>query len=228
MKSSFSIFVLSILSIFNIQAQKTYPLATADKMIICTGTERVENMTDKDIFMNALLWAIDKGNRFKETITQCDMENLKYATVLDINSKKNPKQSYKCDLTIQINSGNIIFLTNKIFSNTTGIMGSITPFEKLNPTKKIKHKELIEEFTLLNSSLLSELFQFIRTNKLQPINHLESVSRGIVEKGMNETECKLAIGKPVDIRLNSQRTQWMYDSSTYIFFEKGLVTAIIK
>lgn len=224
----FILFIIIVLSAININAQKTYSLSTADKMIICTGTENIANMNDKSIFVNALLWAIDRGPKLKENITQCDMENLKFVTALEVNSQKNPKQSYKCDLTIQINSGSILFLTDKIFSVTSGIMGATSPFEKLNPTKKIKHKELMDEFTQLNSLLLTNLFQFIKTNKLQPINHWDKISQGEVEKGMNETECKLALGKPADIRLNSQRTQWMYDSSTYLFFEEGTLTAIIK
>lgn len=218
---------LSMLLAVQLKAQKMYPLSTADNMIICTGSENIVN-TDKIIFANSLLWAIDKGSKLKENILQCDLNAMRYTARMSLASANDSKQSYTCNLTIQVISGQLVYLVSEIQSVTAGILGKSMPFEKLNPEKKVKHKACMDGFVLLNSRMLDDFFKFVRENQISDLSHWDSVCNGNLVKGMNMTECKLIMGRPVDVQESPQRVQWMYDAYTYLFFEKGLLTTILK
>ena len=45
---------------------------------------------------------------------------------------------------------------------------------------------------------------------------------------MNEDECKCAVGKPSNIHVNDDEVQWIVGMSTYLFFNNGVLTNIIK
>lgn len=221
------IFLLFTLFCIHINAQQFYQLSEADGEIVCTGVEEM-NKSDVNTFVNAMLWAIDKCPKLKENITECDMDKLKFTTKLFFTSNKDEKQGYECDLTVQVASQQLFFLFNNIYSTTTGLLGKRTAFEKLNPKKKEKHKENYNEFTKLLNSVLGDLKKFIAENNVPKLKYWDKVVNEIVEKGMSEVECTLVMGKPINISENGQRVQWMYSTSTYLFFENGMLKTVLK
>ena len=60
------------------------------------------------------------------------------------------------------------------------------------------------------------------------LNNWNSIVEGKVVKGMTANEVKLAMGIPLSITENSQRTMWSYVSGTVVMFEKGVVTGVIN
>lgn len=220
--------LLSFVGILDVYAQKTFPLSVADNKIICTESESYGNKDDRALFVNALLWAIDRGPKLKEDISQCGMSKLKFTTKINLVSAENAKQGYECFLSIQVASQQLVFLVHDISCITTGILGNAIPFEKLVPEKKEKHKAYMEEFVKLNTAMLNELIQFVGTNTAPAMEHWDKVCNGNLESGMNETECKLIMGKPVNIQDNGKRVQWMYDTFTYLIFEDGVLKTILR
>ena len=107
-------------------------------------------------------------------------------------------------------------------------MKKVTPLEMLTPDKKAAHKQTMEDFTQIESSVLNKLFDFISTNQLSEITHWDAISIRKPIKGMNEDECRLAFGKPQSILETNGEIQWMYSSSFYLFFKNGQVQTIIK
>lgn len=226
MKKTIIFFLLTLFCV-QINAQQTYQLSEADGEVVCTGVEQMKK-SDVNTFVNSLLWAIDKCPKLKDDIAECDMDKLKFTTKLFFTSKKDEKQGYECDLTVQVASQQLFFLFNNIYSTSTGILGKRTPFEKLNPKKKEKHKEYYNEFTKLLNSELGGLIKFIGENDVPALKNWNKVKNGIVEKGMSEVECTLVMGKPINISKNGQRVQWMYSTSAYLFFENGLLKTVLK
>ncbi len=223
---TFLSFVLALFTVFSIKAQ-AYQLTDADGNVVCTGSESV-GRDDVSSFANALLWAIDKCPKHKDNITDCDMDALKFTTKLYFQLKDNPKCIYECNLTVQIASQRLFFLVNDINLTTSGLLGKKTPFEKLKPNKKSKDKEYYNEFTKMCADMLRDLLKFVNVNSVPVLDNWDKVKRGEVVKGMLPVECRLVLGKPINIHETSQKVQWMYSTSTYLFFEDGKLKTYLK
>lgn len=54
-----------------------------------------------------------------------------------------------------------------------------------------------------------------------------AITEGIVIKGMNKTECRLAVGLPAEVKkvptYSGLKEQWMYNDGSYLFFSDGLL-----
>lgn len=207
-------------------AAQTYKLVEADGEVVCTGSEEV-GRGDVASFANALLWAIDKCPKLKENISECDMEALKFSTRLYFSPEDNSNM-YDCNLTVTIASGRLFFLVNDINLTTSGLLGKKTSFEKLNPEKKNKDKEHFELFTRMASKMLMDLVKYVNVNNIPSLPNWDKVKVGSVEKGMLPVECMLVLGKPVNVHETSKKVQWMYNTSTYLFFENGLLKTYLK
>lgn len=220
--------VLFFLQLFVVmKAQNTYSLVKADKDIVITGSEQL-NVDDRSAFVSALLWAIDKGPKLKENIEQCDFDKLKFTVKINILPDENVKEAYNCNLTIQVVEQRMFFLVNDIVVTTSGILGKRTPFEKLNPEKKEKHQEYYDDFTKYGSSMIRDVLKYIGKNGVQQVPNWNKVKNEVLETGLNEVECKLIMGKPINVHDSGQRVQWMYSTSTYLFFENGRLKTILK
>ena len=60
------------------------------------------------------------------------------------------------------------------------------------------------------------------------MTHWDDIVNGVIVKGMNVDEVRLAKGNPVAINENAQRTVWTFPLGTVVMFEKGVVSGVIE
>lgn len=212
---------------------RLYLYSIVDNKVVFTGFETISGISDETIFINALLWAITHSSKLKEDFSKIDYSGMNFTYKKIFYSTTSSEQSpstYTCESSIRISNDMISFLVTDIIYESTGALNIIKriPFEKLDPEKKAKHIEYLNEFTKSNSGALNEMFDFIRNNKTPSITHWEEITQNKVTKGMNQAECTLAYGKPIDIKTAGNKEQWMYGNSVYLFFEDGILASYLK
>ena len=102
------------------------------------------------------------------------------------------------------------------------------PFEKLQPEKKEKHKENLNEFAALYETYSKQMLEYIASTNPPVVTHWTEIKNKEVVKGMTAAECLLSMGKPASVQKSDGKEEWMYDAYTYLFFENGLLTSFIK
>lgn len=209
-----------------------YPCKTVDEKIIASGNQKIAKGQEEIAFINAILYAIDKAERGKEHIVQIDYDKKVFSVVIEVSSKFYPDNStyYKYANTFHFTEGNMSFQSTEMHVCYKNLMGDLkeNTFENLNPQKKAKHKNYVNELATSNSIYINGLTNFILTNQPESINHWDEIKAGTVVKGMNITECLLSIGKPMHERKNGNQTKWMVNNDFVIIFEDGKVINIIR
>ncbi|MCL2650810.1 MAG: hypothetical protein FWD60_07275 [Candidatus Azobacteroides sp.] len=207
-----------------------YPLSEADGKLVVSDFIDFTGLTSEQIFVNALLYAIDTGAQQKENIESIDFAAKRFVVKQRINSAQEVDVAYKCSTRFQVADNNLSFLSSDIVYEAKNIFKELkdTPFEKIDMKKKPNQKIYIDEFTAGNSLFLSGMFKFIQTNQYEPVTHWEDISNEKVVKGMTQTECKLAAGKPVHIRIMGNKVRWMFNNDFIVLFEDGKVSSILK
>ena len=207
-----------------------YSLSEADGKLVVSDFVDFAGLTSEQIFVNALLYAIDAGTYQKENIESIDFAKKCFVMKQYIKSTQEVDVTYKCSTKFQIAEDNLSFLSFDIVYESKNIFKELkdTPFEKLDTKKKPNHKIYIDEFTAGNSLFLSGMFKFIQTNQYPPVTHWEDISKGKVVKGMTETECKLAAGKPVHVRIMGNKVRWMFNNDFIVLFEDGKVSSVLN
>lgn len=207
-------------------AQSGFQVTTADKERIVTGSQTFDKQ-DHEIFLNAMLWTIERGTQLKELISDCDFEKLRLT--LDYNIIQEEATSFASKLTIQVSQGRLVYLVSDIKGQQTGLGGMLgaVQFNKMNPEKKPKQKQMVEEFEQQNKKILQSLLEFVGSTKTD-LTFWQQISEGKLEKGMSKTDVMLILGKPIDIQTASGTTQMMYNSFTYVFLEEGKVKSFMQ
>lgn len=215
------------------KGQSKYGLKDIDGKLICTGFEAIENLSEESIFVNTLLWAIEQCPKFKEGITELNYEKKNFTLKAQLSSPKrsdNPAV-YHFLADFAISADKLSFAFSKIECEYPGMlkMTTVTAFEQLKPDKKPKHKAYIDEYTKQATEYIEQILERVKTAESQPVTHWAEIKKGKVAKGMNETECLLAYGKPLDItKSDNDEVRWRYDSYTYLFFKNGVLTSVLE
>lgn len=217
--------MLSLLSYGNmLMAQVSFDVTVADKKRIVSGAINHEK-SDDEAFANALLWAVNEGPGRKEEILDCDF--AKRQLTMEYNLKRdNEELAYTCRLFMKVSDGKLMFLVNDI-KMQGGIMTVFQNFDKLNPSKKPKHQDIINDFQSLNNKKLQQLINFISEHN-PVITNWKKVCLGQLESGMSSDEVKLIYGKPVSIQENGNESQYVFSTFVYIFFENGIVKSFVN
>ena len=225
MKKFFVLFFL-LACTGNILAQASFKVSVADKKRIVTGSQEFSK-SDNEIFANALLWAIDRGSQLKETIVNCDYENMRFTMAYSIVQEGG--NTFTADLTIQVGQHRMVYLVSNIKGLPNGLSAFLgaTSFNKMNPEKKPKQQEMITEFETLNKKELQALLKYVDT-KSTVTSRWEAITQGQLEKGMTEDEVILILGKPVDVQKSGSTKQMMYNQFTYVFFENDVVKSFMQ
>lgn len=212
------------------KAQVQAPYSIVDDKVVIPQFQSVEGTTSDNLFLNALLWTIQSAPQPEEKVLEVDYDKKQFgvAWMLD-----NPKTAcrYRCVVSVKVADNIITMLASDISQEAeTAVIKLVKrlPFEKLNPEKKPKHKDYLTDFANLHEKQIAQLLEFITTNPLPPITHWREIKENDVVKGMNSTECTLSLGKPASVQKQGNREEWMYDSYTYVFFENGVVSSVIK
>lgn len=209
-----------------------YPVRADGNKYAVSGFVPFENLKDEEIFANALLWTIENiCPKLRDGITEVDIRAKSFSCDLALASHAGSGQNniYYCKVVIRVADGKLIYyLSDILIESAAFVMKKVTPLEKLSPEKKASHKQTLDDFIQAESLMLNKMFDFVQTNRLPPITHWEEIGIRKPVKGMNEAECRLAFGKPQAVLESNGETQWMYNSSFYLFFKDRLVFTIIK
>lgn len=233
-----SILLLFIFHIFTLSSQtfvetgNIYPLNIDGNKYVVSGFVSFENLNDEDIYANALLWTVENVcPKQQEGITKRDVKDKSFNCdfILGSLAGSGLYNTYYCRALFRVADKKLVYyLSDILIESPAFVMKKVTPLEKLTPEKKTSHKQTIDDFIQVESSVLNKLLDFISSNKLSEITHWNEISIRKPVKGMTEDECRLAFGKPQTILETNGEVQWMYNSSFYLFFKNGQVQTIIK
>lgn len=204
-------------------AQVSFDVTMAEKKRIVSGSIGYKN-SDNEAFANALLWAVNEGPGRKEEILDCDVQKRQLTMVYNL--KRDEGIAYTCRLSLKIADGQMMFLINDI-KIQGGLLSSFQNFDRLNPEKKPKHQDIINEFQSLNNKKLQQLITFISENKPE-ITNWNGVCMGKLERGMSSDEVKLIYGKPINIQENGTDAQYVFSTFIYVFLENGKVKSFVN
>lgn len=209
-----------------------YPCNIIDEKLVVTNSTTFSSKSTEQIFINLLLYIIEQHDVGKECILHSDIEqkSVHIMTKIQSNIYSENHTYYKYTLTFKITNQDLYFSATEMYLCNNNLFGELKeiPFENLQPNSKAKHKNYINEFSAENSVYLYKLFQYIENKKPAPINHWEEIANHNIIKGMNTTECLLAVGKPMHTRQNGSQTKWMVNNDFVVIFENGIVTKVIN
>ena len=136
---------------------------------------------------------------------------------------------YTCQLTLSVVKGKLGFLIEKAKCVPNNVLGAIAAInlDKINLAKKPQNKQYIDEFAIVCQSFINDMLSEILNREVN-LNNWEAIKKGQVVKGMDQSEVKMAIGKPSDITENTQRVMWTYASGKIVVFENGIVTGMLN
>ncbi len=219
--------ILLVISAFAFEnmlvAQVSFDVTMAEKKRIVSGSIGYKN-SDDEAFANALLWAVNEGPGRKEEILDCDF--LKRQLTMVYVLKRDETPAYTCRMTLKLADGQMMFLVNDI-KIQGGLLGVFQNFDKLNPEKKSKHQDIINEFQSLNNQKLQQLMTFVSENKPE-ISDWKEVCLGHLKPGMSSDEVKLIYGKPVSIQSSGVNAQYVFSTFVYVFLENGKVKSFVN
>ncbi len=211
---------------------RTYPLCNSDIGIVISGNSDFYNIVEENIFAKAMMWTIcNVCPVMREGISTLDIKGRTFTVNLVLASPEGVglKNVYYSKMTLQIKENKLQFLISGIMvESKSSIINKVMAFEQLNPQKKENHSKAMDEYERLSSRVVNSMIEYIDKAELQPITHWNEINAGTPIKGMNETECVLAFGKPQSIKEADGEVQWMYSGSFYLFFKDGKVVNVVK
>lgn len=206
------------------------------KVIIAQADKVISDAPIDQLYLKTLLWFIERQVISEET--QLPLVEIKrdYANHrIEVEVQFPNKQSqliYKCLISIKLAENSISTIASKITAESTvNVINLIkrTSFDKLQPEKKPKHKEYLDEFSALYQEYTKQMMNYIYSQPMPVVNHMEEMLSGRLTKGMTEVECTLTMmRKPKSAQQQGKTLKLMFDSSTYVFIENGVVTNIIR
>lgn len=207
-----------------------YPSLDADGKLAVSDLLDVPGKSGEEVFIGALEYVYDNLDPESELIESIDYDSHRFimARKLKQGSGKTTT-SYEYILAVQVTDGILSFGAYDITAEyrEKGILPRKMDIEKLKPQENERHKELVVEFSHLNSKYLHDMARYIADNKINRVTHWDDIKSQNVVKGMNKTEVKLVYGRPVSERVTGKREKWMYPDNAVVIFTNGVVSAVI-
>lgn len=209
-----------------------YPCSTIDDKYVITNSVTFSNLSPEQIFINLLLYTIEQQESGNEHFINIDFAQKKVNFFTEVGSKIYTENQtyYKYISSFSVNNQELSFLISEMILYNNNLFGEQkeTQFENLQPTKKAKHKNYINEYSAETSIFLHNLFEYIKSNQSEAINHWSEITANKIVEGMNRTECLLSVGKPLHIRNNGNQIKWMVNNDFVVIFENEIVTKVIN
>lgn len=211
-----------------IQGVKMYrPVSENGKM---TVSEIIDIEQPRDsIFVGAILFVAEKLNSETDAIESVDFDSRRFVVRRSERRGEGKNAAVYSYMTAFQAADNILsFLSYDISVNykEKGILPRTLDFEKLKADNK-RHNELVEEFSFMNSKWIKDIGESISAGGFPAVAQWEEIQAGKVVKGMNASEVKLVLGRPLYERKTGKRVKWMYDNETVVIFTEGIVTTVI-
>lgn len=213
--------------------RSVYPVTTSDGKRVINGFIDFSS-SDEDIYANSLKWSINNlCEKGRDHIFDVKIEKkiFSFDTTLEEYENGKTKISFVFKGNIKVSNQKLVFSLYDIQYKMGGITGFVsgTDFDKLNPDKKPKHKEIVNSFQTLASQMLNKLFDDIIQNNCKSVTHWKNIDFQRPEEGMNDDECLIAFGKPSNIFEDSKgQIQWSYGMNFILIFSNNILTTIIK
>lgn len=207
-----------------------YPSPDENGKLSVSDIIDIPDNTQTGIFTNALVYIYDNYDPENEAIETIDYDSRRFIIARRMKQGSGGKTtSYEYISAFQIADGLMSFIAYDIRAEyrEKGILPRKLDIEKLKPQENPRHKELVEEFSFLNSKFLKEMADYISSTKAENITHWNEIKDNQAVKGMNKIEVKLALGRPYSEREMGKRTKWMYDNNSVVIFTNGIVTTVI-
>lgn len=207
-----------------------YPSLDENGKLSVSDIIDIPDNTQSDIFTNALVYIYDNYDPENEAIESIDYGSNRFIIARRMKQGSGGKTtSYEYISAFQIADGLMSFISYDIRAEyrEKGILPRKLDIEKLKPQENPRHKELVEEFSFLNSKFLKEMSNYISSTEAEKVTHWNEIKNNQAVKGMNKTEVKLALGRPYSEREMGKRTKWMYDNNSVVIFTNGIVTTVI-
>ncbi|MDR0982839.1 MAG: hypothetical protein LBM07_06320 [Culturomica sp.] len=208
-----------------------YGYTIADNKVVVSDLIEFSGLTDEQIFVNALLFAIDRFTE-EERFAKIDFEKHQFTVDRCIISENLEDTRYYYSIDFKLSEGMLTFWARNIFYKSSDLiaLGSPkgVPFEKLNPEKRPKQQAYLDEFLAENTAYIREMTDAVRRNAGGEVTHWTEIATGKVVKGMNETEVKLIYGKPQHTSLSGERCRMLFKNNIVVILESGIVSNVIK
>lgn len=181
-------------------------------------------------FVRAMLAVIGADEEGQRGFSALDVPGRSFATVLvlggDEADRKVPR--YACRARFAAVGTRLAVRTDSISLVSANFFGEehAVPFEHLNLEKPKTQQQLQEFATLFGRFALA--LRAAGSTEPQEVTHWDDIAAGRIVRGMNETECTLAAGRPLHVRTSPTRTRWMMAGNVTVVFEQGVVTRVSR
>lgn len=228
MKGAIIAVLLMIQPCAAITAEEKYPLVKEGNSYVCTGAEPCK-LDENTTFGSAMLWMMDHNIDAEKNALKSDVSKKSIGLNYTISEDESADKTFSFHLDMEVKDGKIAFLVKDVKCTPKGVIGMFKTlsFDKMNLTKKPQYKEYVDKFAVLCDKFMQTMLTEIINADIK-LNNWNSIVEGKVVKGMTANEVKLAMGIPLSITENSQRTMWSYVSGAVVMFEKGVVTGVIN
>ncbi len=217
-------------AVFSDEVKIYKPEATNDGSIAVSDVIDIPNRSKDEIFTEVLSFIYNNLNTETEAIEKIDFDNQRIILFRKLKQGEyKDATTYEYLISFQMGNNMLSFIASELKAEykEKGFLPRKLNFEKLKPTEKERHKELIDEFSSLNSQYLHSIAKHVATTKPETVTHWSQIKIGKAVKGMNKTEVLMTLGRPAIERSTGTREKWMYGNEYVIIFTNGIVSSII-
>lgn len=208
------------------------PMTTdADGNPIVNGSILLKGIGKEQAFIGAFVKTSADLDREFESIRDVDFNAKSFTVDRQVVTGEGGSQAiYRYQTTYSFKDGAMDFTSSdiNIEYKDRGILNRRLPVGKLRPATNERHRQLLEDFSEANSMIAHDMTAYAAQHPGLKVTHWDDIARGVVVKGMNQTEVRMIGGEPRSISGQPSREQWMYNNDFVVIFSDGIVTNVIQ
>lgn len=210
---------------------RIYRPSTQNGKAVVSDIIDLPGISPRQAFIAALIYAREKLDPEFEQMGKVDFDKYRFIVSLaPVSGEGKEQATFSYDQAFQFTDDILSFQASDIVVGykEKGFLPRKLEAEKLKPATNARHKELVEEFALLNSGYLAAMMNYIRENPAIEVTHWNEIRNGNVIKGMTPAEVTLIAGKPANINDSGNRVKWLYSNDFIVVFTNGVVTNVVQ
>ena len=210
-----------------------YPATDAETGHATVAAEfPVSGMTPQQIFMAAMVYAAANFNpENEEGFLEYDYDGNRFAILLKSTQGTNNKETtYRRRLDIAASEEVLRIVASDITARyrEKGIIPRTVELESLHPEANNRHKELLSEFSAINTAYLHAMAGYVASRTDIKAGDFSPLKAGRVMTGMTEDEVIIILGAPLETRRSADKHRWIYSDQTVVIFTDGKVTKFLE